>query len=173
METVKSIFFSKERSSSSSPPFKTSTTTTIELLPLSKEMSSSSSPAFKTTTNTPDGKEEVQMTNEEVKSSNGEIIIKQFGENSKDDRVIHFTMSPDHDCVNGVCSDGDFMLTDIPEFSKIHIHSMEGHDGIIAEEFNMGTTIDTYIGVTTESPSPPRSPIDDEDASNDATVNVG
>ena len=81
-------------------------------------------------------------------------------------------MSPDHDCVDGVCSDGDFMLTDIPEFSmvlsiiillyfltfnhfKIHIHSVDHHGGIIAEEFDKGTTINTYIGVSTETPSTP------------------
>ena len=32
---------------------------------------------------------------------------------SKDDRTIHFTMAPDHDCVDGICSDGHFMLTNI------------------------------------------------------------
>merc|ERR1719233_2475779 len=147
-------------------------------------MISSSTPASSTTTSsttttastTPSGKEEVQMTKEEVKSFKNEIMVKHFGENSKDDRVIHFTMSPDHDCVDGVCSDGDFMLTEIPEFAKIHIHSMEAgkHDGIIAEELNLGTTVETYIGVTTESPSQARSLIDDgEDAFIDNTVSDG
>ena len=37
------------------------------------------------------------------------------------------------------------------------------HDGIIAEEFNEGTTVDMYIGVTTESPLPPRSIVDDDE----------
>ena len=99
-------------------------------------------------------------------------------------------MSPDHDCVDGICSDGDFMLTDIPEFSmvfftiillyfltfnlvKIHIHSVDHHSGIIAEEFDKGTTINTYIGVSTETPSTPNSRVDDdEDVSDNDTSSV-
>ena len=42
-----------------------------------------------------------------------------MGLDDLDDRVLHFTMSPDHDCKDGVCSDGDFMLTDIPDFANV------------------------------------------------------
>ena len=38
---------------------------------------------------------------------------------SKDDRTIHFTMAPDHVCVDGICSDGHFMLTDMPDFYEV------------------------------------------------------
>ena len=44
---------------------------------------------------------------------------KHYPLDSSDDRVIHFTMAPDHDCRNGICTDGDFMLTDIPEFAEV------------------------------------------------------
>merc|ERR1719233_575789 len=154
----------------------TSTSSTTSITSTTIASSTTISTTTASTTHIHSGKKEVKMTKEEVKSFKKEIMVKHFGENSKDDRVIHFTMSPDHDCVDGVCSDGDFMLTDIPEFAKIHIHSMEAgkHDGIIAEELNLGTTVETYIGVTTESPSQARSLIDDgEDAFIDNTVSDG
>ena len=77
--------------------------------------------------------EEVTMSDQEAHSKT--IKIKDFDEgkndgrtfskakhyplDSSDDRVIHFTMAPDHDCRNGICTDGDFMLTDIPEFAEV------------------------------------------------------
>ena len=38
---------------------------------------------------------------------------------SEDDRILHFKMTDDHNCKDGICDDGDFMLTDMPEFAKV------------------------------------------------------
>ena len=73
-----------------------------------------------------------------------------------------------------------FVLSLLTYNLKIHIHSIDHHegkrnDGIIAEEFNKGTTVNTYIGMSTEAPpSTPGSRSDDKDASvSDASSVVG